>query len=166
MFDAVAAMLKVYLKISYEGQAAMALEFMADVSEPGDYDFRLKGNDPVQVDWEPMIHALLEDLQNQVSPARIAMRFHRTLSHIILEMARRAGVRKVIMSGGCFQNAILLENSIDLLRESGFRPYWHQRVPPNDGGIALGQIGLAHMQTAPRNLTENTRKREKLNIST
>jgi hydrogenase maturation protein HypF len=166
IFDAVAALLNIYPKISYEGQAAMALEYMSDTAESGHYHFKLTGEAPVRVDWAPMLHEILRDLQNRVSPARIAMRFHRTLSRVILAMTRRAEIGKVIMSGGCFQNAILLETSIDLLRESDVRPYWHQRVPPNDGGIALGQIAVAQMQAGPEILSENCKKREKLNIST
>jgi hydrogenase maturation protein HypF len=73
----------------------------------------------------------------------IAAKFHNGLAEAAVEVARRIGENRVVLSGGCFQNRCLTERVVHRLREEGFRPYWHQRVPPNDGGIALGQIAVA-----------------------
>ena len=73
-------------------------------------------------------------------PGIIAAWFHNTLAEIIVEIARLSQHQKIVLSGGCFQNAYLTERAINRLRMADFRPYWHQRVPPNDGGIALGQV--------------------------
>ena len=70
----------------------------------------------------------------------MAARFHNSLTEIIVHVAMRVGDEKVALSGGCFQNRALVERTVRKLRAGGFRPYWHQRVPPNDGGIALGQL--------------------------
>jgi hydrogenase maturation protein HypF len=69
----------------------------------------------------------------------IARRFHNTLSEVIVKAARHSDEKAVVLSGGCFQNKYLTERSILRLRQEGFRPYWHQRIPPNDGGICVGQ---------------------------
>jgi hydrogenase maturation protein HypF len=73
----------------------------------------------------------------------MAAKFHIALSESVAGMARKAAVNQVVLSGGCFQNQRLLAESISRLTHAGFRPYWHQRVPPNDGGIALGQVVAA-----------------------
>jgi hydrogenase maturation protein HypF len=66
--------------------------------------------------------------------------FHNTLAAIIVRIAEETGVERVVLTGGCFQNRYLTEAAVSRLEGAGFRPYWHQRIPPNDGGIALGQI--------------------------
>jgi len=118
------------------------LEYLADPAETGHYDFILTPGDIIMIDWIPLFEPILKQISNQVKPSLISMRFHNTLARIILELARFLQIEKVVLSGGCFQNAILLEKSVKLLQENGFRPYWHQRIPPNDGGIALGQIAI------------------------
>jgi hydrogenase maturation protein HypF len=90
-----------------------------------------------------MVTALLKDKEGGTGPAVIAARFHNGLAESVVEVARRTGENRVVLSGGCFQNRYLTERVVRRLREEGFRPYWHQRVPPNDGGIALGQIAVA-----------------------
>jgi hydrogenase maturation protein HypF len=90
-----------------------------------------------------MVQELLE-ASARGEPAEIAAaRFHRTLAEMIVAVARHAGQDKVALSGGCFQNRLLTELAVRRLRQEGFQPYWHQRVPPNDGGIALGQLVAA-----------------------
>ena len=74
--------------------------------------------------------------------------FHNTLADMMVRVAQSCGEEKVVLSGGCFQNRYLTERAIKRMREAGFRPYWHQRVPPNDGGIALGQVAaVSRMKT-------------------
>jgi hydrogenase maturation protein HypF len=95
------------------------------------------------VDWEPMIRGILDDVQRGVQQSTIAAKFHNTLSEIIVAVSREMGQDRIVLTGGCFQNRYLTERTVRRLEESGFRPYWHQRVPPNDGGIALGQVYAA-----------------------
>jgi len=87
-----------------------------------------------------MARAILEDLSRGEPVGRISARFHNTLVAIVVEVARRAGEEKVLLTGGCFQNRYLLERAAERLGREGFRAYRHRRVPPNDGGIALGQV--------------------------
>jgi hydrogenase maturation protein HypF len=140
LFDAVAALVGLRQRASFEGQAAMELEFAADEESscPG-YPFALAGNDPIVIDWEPAIRALLGDIRGGTSPGTISAKFHHMLSETIVATAQKVAQRKVILSGGCFQNRYLTETVVEDLRAAGFSPIWHQRIPPNDGGIALGQ---------------------------
>ena len=151
LFDAVAALVGLRQVASFEGQAAMALEFAVDESITDAYPVVLDdcvapfalgswaAPDAV-IDWAPMIHELLADVRAGEKVPVMAARFHRTMAEAIVAMAIHVGEPHVVLTGGCFQNRWLAEWSVGRLREAGFRPYWHQRVPPNDGGIALGQI--------------------------
>ena len=163
LFDGAAALLGLCRKINYEGQAAMMLEYLADPSEQGSYHFQIENGKPLCVDWSAVFEGILKDLSLQLSHSRISMKFHRGLSQLILEVAQKCDMEKVVLSGGCFQNVILLENSIHLLRDHGFRPYWHQRVPPNDGGIALGQIALGFSGKKKINSKDQQHTLEKIN---
>jgi len=87
----------------------------------------------------PRILDLLDDLKSGVPVARISAKFHNTMSEIIVAIAQLANEKKVALSGGCFQNKYLTERTIVHLIKAGFQLYWHQRIPPNDGGISLGQ---------------------------
>ncbi|MFN7928880.1 MAG: hypothetical protein U0Y68_13210 [Blastocatellia bacterium] len=95
---------------------------------------------PLVIDWEPMVRAVLTDLQLRVSLRHIAAKFHNTLVEAIIAVALHVGEARVALTGGCWQNKYLTERAVQRLRAAGFRPYWHQRIPPNDGGIALGQL--------------------------
>ena len=95
------------------------------------------------LDWSPMIEAILVDVQRGVSVGIVSAKFHNALAEAIVAVAKRAGQNRVVLSGGCFQNRYLTELAVQRLSAEGFRPYWHQRVPPNDGGIALGQVVAA-----------------------
>jgi hydrogenase maturation protein HypF len=94
-------------------------------------------------DWRPALEALLAELSRGVATGTLASRFHDTLARLIVDAARRAGEERVVLTGGCFQNRILTERAVTRLRATGFKAHWHQRVPPNDGGLALGQAVLA-----------------------
>jgi len=157
LFDAVASLAGIRQTMSFEGQAAMELEFAADLNARAEgYSFRILergGPDPVPgrdrtaaarvVDWEPTVRAVRLDIAHGIPLGTVSARFHHTLAEMIVEMARRVGERRVVLTGGCFQNRLLTERTVELLEADGFRPYWHQRVPPNDGGIALGQAAVA-----------------------
>lgn len=146
LFDAVASLIGLRHVTSFEGQAAMELEFAAHrAGTDATYPFELRASDehPWVVDWAPTVRAVLDATNNGSDVAAIAATFHNTLAEMIVCVVRRAGVASVALTGGCFQNAYLTERAVARLRAEGFRPYWHQRVPPNDGGIALGQIAVA-----------------------
>ena len=143
LFDAVASILSLREKVHYEGQAAMELEFLTDGTETNSvYDFNIvrHGNDDFEIDWTEMIKQIIKD-KNDITPIQdISKRFHNTLVRMILEIAKISGEKIVALSGGCFQNKYLLENSITTLKNNGFEVFWNREVPPNDGGISLGQI--------------------------
>lgn len=152
LFDAVGAILGVRDHSSFEGQTAMEVEFAAREIEHDEY-FPLmlsRTNDPRwTVDWEPMINCLLNE-RAYAETATLARKFHNTLVEMIVAVVRRSPHRKIVLSGGCFQNALLLERTILRLRDEGCVPYWHQRIPTNDGGISVGQVfahTLAHSKS-------------------
>jgi len=146
LFDAVAALILGRRTCAFEGQAAMELELAvtqgwADKA----YAFPLvlpepPTGGPAVLDWGPLIRDLLQDLKERASTAMAATRFHDALVRGILAVAQHVGVERVALSGGCFQNRFLTERAVARLSEKGFKPCWHQRIPPNDGGLAVGQI--------------------------
>ena len=128
----------------------MELEFQLSETPSNDhYDFqianqkRVGNNSSFVVDWEITIQQLLNDKEDQVPVKKISQKFHNTLGEIVVAIAMKVEETKVILSGGCFQNRYLTEYAVKRLKEEHFHPYWHQRIPPNDGGIAVGQIGAA-----------------------
>ncbi len=143
LFDGFASLMGVRQVARFEGQAAMELEFaLAGADETRALPFDLRREDGCYVlDWEAAVHAVLE--RHDLSLAQAAARFHNMLVEMAIVVARRLGEPKVVLSGGCFQNRYLTERFITRLRAEGMQPYWHQRIPPNDGGIALGQIMAA-----------------------
>ncbi len=140
LFDAVASLVGLRQRLSFESQAAMELEFAIQPGIDGTYPFDLRNEAPRVVDWQPAIEQIVSNLQCGEPAGAIAARFHNTLAEMVVAVAREVGEAKVVLTGGCFQNRYLTERCIDRLSAEGFRPYWHQRVPPNDGGIALGQV--------------------------
>jgi hydrogenase maturation protein HypF len=148
LFDAVASLIGLRHTVSFEGQAAMMLEATATGDSSTDaYDFSLNDNYPIDIDLRPMIHQILADVEAGESRARLAARFHATLVAVVAEVCRRMRadlqLNRVCLSGGCFQNAILLEGCLDALRHDGFEVFLHREVPANDGGISLGQAAIA-----------------------
>lgn len=140
LFDGASALLGVGLRSSFEGQAAMALEFAAE-DDTASYPFSIEGN-PLRVDWGPLMTALLADGRNGISVGRRAGRFHNTLIEIMVALANRAGEKRVVLSGGCFQNRRLLTGAVRRLSKEGFEVLYHRHVPTNDGGLALGQAAV------------------------
>ncbi len=140
LFDAVASLAGLRQQVTFEGQAAMELEFAIQPCVGEAYSFEIKSTSPCVVDWRPMIEEIVQDVRGGLAPGVISAKFHNALVEIIVAVARHVGQTRVVLTGGCFQNRYLTERSVQRLLEAGFRPYWHQRVPPNDGGIALGQI--------------------------
>jgi hydrogenase maturation protein HypF len=145
LFDAVAALVGVAAHSVVEGQAAMQLEALARGTEPeGAYPFELAADELVVA---PMIRAIVRDVRMHVAPARIARRFHTTIvelaANACAQIARGEGLRDVVLSGGVLQNAVLANELPVRLRALGLVPHVHRRVPPNDGGLAFGQLVVA-----------------------
>lgn len=137
LFDAVAAICGLCATSQFEGQAAMELEFAAETGGSGSaYPIPL---DCRVLDWAPMLGAVIDDRRAGVAVARIAASFHDALAGAAVAVAQRLGLDRVVLSGGCFQNAVLTTAVVTGLESAGFTVIRHQRVPPNDGGIALGQ---------------------------
>jgi hydrogenase maturation protein HypF len=141
LFDAVAALIGLAAKSTFEGQAAMALEYAVDSSVRESYPFDLRGaGTPLILDWEPALRAILRDLARNVWRGAMAARFHNGLVEAILAVAERYPKMPIALSGGCLQNKYLLEETIRRLQACGREVYWHHQVPANDGGLALGQV--------------------------
>jgi hydrogenase maturation protein HypF len=137
LFDAVASMTGLANESHFEGQAAMLLERQIG-------DCRTDEAYPLEDgDWAPMIEAVHRDVARGEDTPRIAARFHNALANWIINVAERAGVPQVALSGGVFQNGYLAERTAAMLEARGFRVCTHRHVPPNDGGIALGQAMIA-----------------------
>jgi len=148
LFDGVAALLGLCQRSTFEGEAAMALEFAAQGQSERPYRFALQSaaSGPLVIDWRPLLEGLLTDISQGETTAHRAARFHSTLADIAVAVARQVAagsnvrVTDVALTGGCFQNRLLSELTIARLRAAGFRPHWHRQAPANDGGIALGQV--------------------------
>lgn len=140
LFDALASLLGITQHSNYEGQAAMMLEFAADRNVYDYYPVKVIGEKQFVADWEPLIDSITKDAAEKIDIQVISSKFHNSLAELIFLIAKKVGEEKVVLSGGCFQNVFLVERSIKKLRENNFKVYWHQRIPPNDGGISLGQI--------------------------
>ena len=155
LFDAVSALLGVRERITYEAQAAVELEMVAQIQNPksqipiGSYQFGVEeGGDGMMIRLRPLFDALLADLRDGVAVGEMAYRFHVTVAEMVgavcERIARETGLRTVALSGGCFQNRLLLVLVVPRLREVGLRVLLHRQVPCNDGGISLGQAVIAH----------------------
>ncbi len=152
LFDAVSAIAGVRRRVSHEGQAAVELEWRAAESDESEsYPFGVGPGEAPETSWildfRPTIHAIVEDVRLGIKVGRIARRFHCMLIDAILEICVRlreeTGIGSVAISGGVFLNAILSAGAIARLESAGFRVYRHRLVPPNDGGLALGQLAIA-----------------------
>ncbi len=137
LFDAVAALIGLRHEVNFEGQAAIELEAIADPSVDTRYEFLLTGE---ELDFRPAIESIS---RSQEPRPVIAARFHNTVADAIVHTCRQIGMPRVCLSGGTFQNIKLLSRTVPALRRAGFEVYLHEKVPPNDGGIALGQAAIA-----------------------
>jgi hydrogenase maturation protein HypF len=167
LFDAVAALIGLRQKVSYEGQAAMELEAIAatmdadhaypsDLIEAPPSAARSASKGLVVIDTRPLIATIASEAENGVEPARIARRFHSTVVEIIAaaccHIRQETGIETVVLSGGVFLNALLTQEVPARLGTDGFRVYRHESVPPSDGGLCLGQLAIAAavQQSRPR----------------
>lgn len=144
LFDAIASLIGLYQTVSFEAEAAMALEFaIKGCQTEAVYPLELIAgteNRPIGLNWEPMVRAVLYDLEQQQPLSLIAAKFHNTLAASISAIAQQVNASTVVFTGGCFQNRYLLEKAVQTVRQEGCNAYWCQQIPPNDGGIALGQV--------------------------
>ncbi len=145
LFDAVASLLDLHQRTSFEGQAAMALEAVAEDGVGEAYPLPLvRGSAaPRELDWRPLIGAILDERRRGVAAGVVAARFHNALAAAIVAVAREVGESKVALTGGCFLNRRLSERTAGLLEQAGFEVLIQRRVPPGDGGISLGQVAVA-----------------------
>jgi hydrogenase maturation protein HypF len=155
LFDAVAALLGVRSVASFEGQAAMELEMLADPAARSAYPFALKMVEGVLVfDPRPLVRALVDAVVGGEEPAACAGHFHVTLAEMVrqvcLVLRARREINTVALSGGVFQNALLTTLVRERLERAGFSVLSHSLVPPNDGGIALGQAVVAGQRLGVR----------------
>ena len=143
LFDAVAALTGICTTSTFHAEAPMRLEAAATEGEKGVYPWERTGT----VDMTPLIRAVVSDIRKKVSPAIIAARFHNTLMEMITmvteEIREAAGIGKVVLTGGAFQNSILLAGTEEMLEKKGFEVFRPLEFPVNDGGIALGQLAVA-----------------------
>jgi hydrogenase maturation protein HypF len=148
LFDAVAAIAGVRDVVNYEGQAAIELEQRAEPDERAAYEVGIDGSDGAfRVRGIDLIRAVVDDLRSSVPVEVVSARFHNGVVGIVLAAAERlrdeTGLDTVALSGGVFQNVLLLDRLVPRLERGGFRVLTHARVPPNDAGISLGQVAVA-----------------------
>jgi hydrogenase maturation protein HypF len=162
LFDAISALLGIRGEIDYEGQAAVELEMMAHsyviarrasdeaISRGKEsYPYFIVEDEGIRiVRLRDLLSATMEDLHQGISQGRMSVKFHNTIARMINEMchliADETGLSQVAISGGVFQNRLLLRKTVRLLESSGFQVFTHRQVPCNDGGISLGQAVIAN----------------------
>jgi hydrogenase maturation protein HypF len=144
LFDAAASLLGLTQISSYEGEGGLLLQGAAAAAAEEAGAYPLPGGPDGQLDWRPLLAALLADIAAGKAVSVVAARFHRGLASGLADQAAAAaaqlGCRQVALAGGCFQNRLLLELAIDALRERQMEPIWPEALPCNDGGLALGQL--------------------------
>ncbi len=144
LFDAVASFIGVRHRVNYEGQAAIEMETMVDPSVKDYYQFEFTDD---QIDPAPLWNQLISDLLENRTPSEMASKFHNAISQLCLEVCeivkKESNSKVVALSGGVWQNKVLLTNTIGLLQKNKFEVLWHSKIPSNDGGIAFGQACIA-----------------------
>ena len=147
LFDGVAAIVGLRNKVAFEGQAAMELEMTAEGDADRIYDFDWLEKESIQIQTGPIIRGVVNDTLDGVAPSLISARFHGTLIQLFAELAdficKKNGLHRVVLSGGVFQNSLLLAGLVLALEHKGFEVFSHKLVPTNDGGISLGQAVIA-----------------------
>jgi hydrogenase maturation protein HypF len=163
LFDAVAAMAGGLVRATYEAQAAIEMEMVSEETQQS-YPFEIRSNLQVQtwgnrkelpgiktsyeVDLKPLLKSIVHEVQAEEPFSKIGGKFHRTLARMIAEVSQiisgATGIRKVALSGGCFQNRLLLRMTVEELQKRRLDPLLHHNVPSNDGCISLGQAAIGH----------------------
>jgi hydrogenase maturation protein HypF len=152
LFDGVAAIVGLRNEVVYEGQAAMEFEMTAGEGDAAPYDYDWQAGDEIKIMTAPIIRGVAGDAASGKDISEISARFHRTLILLFADLCDKVrdqtSIDRVVMSGGVFQNATLLEGLLSALEEKGLKVYTHSLVPTNDGGICLGQAVIAAAKTA------------------
>jgi len=147
LFDAVAAIVGLCAKVSFEGQAAIQLETISETGTTAPYPFDIEMSEPWQIDMRPTIREIVNEVRRGAPAAVVSAKFHDTLAaaikEVCVQLGRTDGLSRVCLSGGAFQNVSLLSRSVAMLRRHGFAVFLHSKVPPNDGGLSLGQAVVA-----------------------
>ena len=150
LFDGVAALAGIRSHVNFEGQAAMELEMMAADRSDSLYDGQWVSDNGYKILVGPIIHEVVRDIQKGTPVAQISAAFHNTLIRIFVDICtdirQERELNRVVLSGGCFQNATLLSGMIRELQRRRFEVFAHEQVPANDGGISLGQAVVAAAQ--------------------
>ncbi len=153
LFDAVSSLLGICRDTTYHAEAPMRLEAAATPDTEGSYPFEFTGD---IISMKPAFEAMIDELTKGKRPGNIAARFHQAIVSVILETVTRisheTGIREVVLSGGTFQNRIILEQTEQRLVSEGFHVYSHSHIPSNDGGIALGQLAIAAKRREKRKM--------------
>jgi hydrogenase maturation protein HypF len=155
LFDAVSALLDVRKEADYEGQAAVELESIAELSGDSSYPFDVIEKNGIQVaSFDRMLRSIIDDMNHKKPVSSIAGKFHLTIAEVVLAVCRmlvtETGINRVALSGGVFQNRLLIELTIKKLEGEGMTVLVHHDVPANDGGIALGQAVIANFDLPPQ----------------
>lgn len=143
LFDGVASLVLGVTHAEFEGQAAMMLESHCDLSETGSYEIVLQAGKPIQLDWRPLVSQILKDRARGVAPSVMAMRFHRGLAQAVARLCRQYAPTPVVLGGGVFQNRCLVELFVEEFAENQQPLGLPGMIPPNDGGLAAGQLAVA-----------------------
>jgi len=148
LFDAVASIVGVRDEVNFEAQAAIELESCALSGVDAIYPFEITAGEAWQIDVRPMIEQIVRDVLAAKPTGWISAAFHNTVAAIIVEVCARLRsaeqLDRVCLSGGTFQNVYLVERAVASLRAQGFEVFLHSKVPPNDGGVSLGQAVIAN----------------------
>jgi hydrogenase maturation protein HypF len=139
-------------EVNFEAQAAIEMETIAQAGIDDRYPFEISDTEPWQIDMRPAIQGIVRDVQAGRPLGFIAAAFHNTVAAVVVDVCCRLRaaerLNRVCLSGGTFQNLYLLERAVGGLRSNGFEVFLHSQVPPNDGGISLGQAVVANAQFA------------------
>lgn len=150
LFDAVSSIANVRQKATYEAQAAIEFESLIDEKIQDSYKFEFIESETLQIDYQRLVQDLVGDVRQNLDVAVISAKFHNAVAQLILNLSLRfrnkLNLNKIALSGGCFQNVSLLKKSVILLNQNDFEVLIHSKVPPNDGGLALGQAVIASRQ--------------------
>ena len=152
LFDAWGALVGMSERADYEGEAAIRFEEIADPAERRVWPIEITGDDRgmLLIDWRPWVVETLASIRRGIAPGIVAAVFHRSLAEACVAIARRTGIDKIALSGGCFQNKLLSEILIERLIKENFQVLTHYAIPPGDGGLAVGQVWAAALYLSER----------------
>lgn len=154
LFDGVAALLLDTTNVSFEGEAAMRLEAMCECSEVGEYEVPVTGDQLMELEWRPMLREIVSDLRSGIGKPIVAKKFIRTIAGAVARVCSEFQSLRVLLTGGCFQNAVLTEMTAKAIQLHPMPVGLPGNIPPNDGGLAAGQLAVAAAQLRHRATTK------------